>query len=77
MGIQRSLMRFYGMLHGLLRMLMASLVIFFSVMHGRRTMRMCRLFVEFCCALVKFHWHGGSSYNMAAPSMENFRNRSG
>jgi hypothetical protein len=52
-------------------------VIFFSVMHGRRTMRMCRLFVEFCCALVKFHWHGGSSYNMAAPPMENFRNRSG
>jgi hypothetical protein len=71
MSFQRSLMSLYSMLHGLFRMLMARLMILFSVMRGRRTMRVCRLFVKFCCALVKFHWHDGSSYNMARPAIEN------
>jgi hypothetical protein len=71
MGLQRSLMSFCGMLHGLLRMLMASLMVFFSMMHGRGTMRVRCLFVKFCCALVKFHWHDGSSYNMTGPAIEN------
>jgi hypothetical protein len=48
-------------------MLMASLMIFFSVMHGRGTMGVCCLLVKFCCALVKFHWHDDSIYNMARP----------
>ncbi len=60
-------MSLHRMLHGLFRMLMASLMIFFSMMHGCGTMRVCCLFVKFCCALVKFHWHDGSSYNMAGP----------
>lgn len=67
MGFQRSLMGLYRMLHGLFRMLLPSLMIFFSVMHGRGTMRVCCLFVKFCCALVKFHWHDDPIYNMARP----------
>jgi hypothetical protein len=75
MRIQRSLVRFGGMLHSLPRMLLAGLVVFFSVMYRGRTMCMRRLFVEFRCALMEIVGHDDPIVTRQTVWQKNFKGR--
>ena len=59
MRLERSLVRFGGMFHGLLGVLVSGLMVFLAVVHRGHSVGVGRLFVEFRGALMRVVGHDG------------------